>query len=133
MKALDTNALVRFLVKDDEKQAKAVRAVLKEAENKGEALHITDPVILETIWVLSSVYEYPRNEIIRALENLLMLTVLEIQSHERLLKLCRIAKNSAIDLADLYIGIAANEAGCETMLTFDKKASKSDFFTFIPH
>jgi hypothetical protein len=34
MKALDTNVLVRFLVKDDEQQAKSVYRLFKQAESK---------------------------------------------------------------------------------------------------
>ena len=34
MKALDTNVLIRFLVKDDELQAKAVYKLFKQAESE---------------------------------------------------------------------------------------------------
>ena len=40
MKALDTNVLVRFLVKDDEQQAKTVYRLFKQAESKAEAFFI---------------------------------------------------------------------------------------------
>ncbi|MDZ7760652.1 MAG: hypothetical protein U5L00_10390 [Desulfovermiculus sp.] len=38
MKALDTNVIVRFLVKDDEAQAEIVRKRLKKAEEHNEVL-----------------------------------------------------------------------------------------------
>ena len=131
MKALDTNAIVRFLVRDDEKQAQAIRKILREAEEKSETLYISSPVILETIWVLSSVYKCSKEDIIRALEDLLILPVLDIQSHEHVTTLCRIAQFSKIDLEDIFIGLTALDAGCETTLTFDRKAAKSDLFTLI--
>ncbi len=68
MKGLDTNSLVRFLVRDDEKQAQGVRKVLLDAEKKGAILFVPIASTLETIWVLSSVYEYSREEIVQALE-----------------------------------------------------------------
>ena len=40
MKALDTNVLVRFLVKDDEQQAKVVYMRFKEAETNKEVLFV---------------------------------------------------------------------------------------------
>ena len=52
MKALDTNVLVRFLVKDDEQQAKTVYRLFKQAESKAEAFFIPILVVLETVWVL---------------------------------------------------------------------------------
>ena len=36
MRALDTSAIVRFLVRDDEKQAQAIRRILLETEKKGD-------------------------------------------------------------------------------------------------
>ncbi len=131
MKALDTNTIVRFLVNDNEKQAKIVRNILRDAEKKGESLFVTGPVILETIGVLSSVYQCSRNDIIQALEDLLVLPVLEIQTHHQVAQLCKLARASNTDLSDIYIGLTAIDAGCETTLTFDKKAAKSDLFTLI--
>ncbi|MDD5674107.1 MAG: type II toxin-antitoxin system VapC family toxin [Chitinivibrionales bacterium] len=131
MKALDTNALVRFLVRDDEKQAQVVKKILLNAEVAGDLIFIPFIVMLETIWVLSSVYEYSRAEIILALENLLVVSVFEIEEHERVVNLCRIAKKHSIDLADLLIGLTSHDKGCETTLTFDKKAAQSELFTLI--
>jgi predicted nucleic-acid-binding protein len=36
--------------------------------------------------------------------------------------------SSSLDLADLLIGLAARDAGCASVLTFDKRASKSNLF-----
>jgi predicted nucleic-acid-binding protein len=131
MKALDTNAVVRFLVKDDEKQAQAIHRILLEVERKGETVFVPAPVILETIWVLLSVYKHTRSDIVRALDYLLALPILEIEARDRVAVLCRIADKSDIDLADLFIGLTSRDWGCETTLTFDRKASKSDLFTLI--
>ena len=57
MIALDTNVLVRFLVKDDEQQAELVRVLFMEAEQRKEPLLVPLLVVLELIWVLESVYE----------------------------------------------------------------------------
>lgn len=131
MKALDTNAIVRFLVVDDENQAQVVRNILLDAEKKGDSLFVSLLVILETIWVLSSVYNISREDIIQALENLLILSVLQLECHERIATLCRVALLSNTDIADLLIGLTAKDAGCTTTLTFDKKASDSDLFTLL--
>ena len=131
MKALDTNALVRFFVRDDEKQAQAVKKMLLEAKSKGTLLFISIPVILELMWVLSSFYEYSRDEILIALENLLILSVFKVEEHERIATLCEIAVKSSEDLADILIGLTAHDNDCDTTLTFDKKAARSDLFTLI--
>jgi predicted nucleic-acid-binding protein len=54
--------LIRFLVKDDEKQAQIAYQVFTQAEIKQDVLFVPLLVVLETIWVLQSVYEdtWPR-------------------------------------------------------------------------
>jgi predicted nucleic-acid-binding protein len=54
MKALDTNVLVRFLVRDDEQQSKAVYRKFKQTEADKEVLFIPALVVLETVWVLGA-------------------------------------------------------------------------------
>ena len=73
MQALDTNILVRFLVKDDEKQADAVFSLFKKAEWHREKLFVSLIVLLELIWVLDSLYKVPRDKLLCAISTLLML------------------------------------------------------------
>ena len=131
MNALDTNALVRFLVNDDEKQALAVKKTVLETEKKGERLFIPLAVILETIWVLSSVYEHSTENILHALEGLLCVAVFKIDEHDRVSKMCHRAAVQDVDPADLIIGLTSLDHGCATTLTFDKKAARSELFTLI--
>ena len=58
MKALDTNVIIRFLVRDDKQQAEIVYRLFKRVERKNETLFVPLLVVLETLWVLESVYEY---------------------------------------------------------------------------
>jgi predicted nucleic-acid-binding protein len=131
MNALDTNALVRFLVVDDEKQANAVKRILLESEKKGTTVFIPAAVVLETIWVLSSVFNLSNAEIIKTLETILAMPVLEFEAHGRMVAFCHLAPTLHIDLSDILIGLTAQEFACETTLTFDRKASKSGLFTLI--
>ena len=57
MKAIDTNILIRFLIGDDELQAKKVYAIFKKTELEKKELFVPLLVILEMLWVLESVYE----------------------------------------------------------------------------
>jgi predicted nucleic-acid-binding protein len=49
MKALDTNVLIRFLVKDEKKQAEIVYRIFKQAESEKEILFVPLLVVLETV------------------------------------------------------------------------------------
>lgn len=84
MKAIDTNVLIRFLVKDNEQQADLVYKLFKEAESLKEALFVPIVVVLETIWVLESVYKIPRQEIVDSMNELLLMPIFEFESHQQL-------------------------------------------------
>src|SRR5262245_49564589 len=71
MIALDTNLLVRFIVLDDPDQAAAVDRLFKEAIAKQESCFISDPVLCELEWVLSSLYKIPRAEILGTFQDLM--------------------------------------------------------------
>ena len=79
MIALDTNVIVRFLVRDDEKQAQVVYARFKQAESAHEVLFISLLVVLETIWVLESAYAKSRKEILDAFDELKSMPILEFE------------------------------------------------------
>jgi predicted nucleic-acid-binding protein len=131
MKALDTNVLVRFLVRDDEKQSAMVKRMLLDAEKSNEQFFIPLAVTLETMWVLSSAYDYSRKEIVDAFDGLLSLPLFLLENHSCIATLCRKANTTEAELSDLLIGIIARESGCATTMTFDKKASRSEFFMLI--
>jgi predicted nucleic-acid-binding protein len=131
MKALDTNVLVCFLVKDDEKQAKVVYDLFKQTEAAKEMLFVPLVVVLETIWVLESVYSVPRSEIIETFKGLLSMPLLKFESHPVIQDFTTSAKNQSTDLADLLIAQSAYHSGCESILTLDKRASKSALFELL--
>jgi len=129
--ALDTNVLVRFLVRDDEKQAQAVFARFKRAEQTRETLLVPLLVVLETIWVLESAYDKSRREILDALEDLTMLPILEFEKQAVVGRLLEEGRRNPCDLPDLLIALSAQAGGCGSCLTFDRQASKHPFFQLL--
>ena len=128
MKALDTNVLVRFLVRDDRKQAEIVRSTFRQAERTGQTFFVPSLVVLEIVWVLDSVYEISREEIVGALQDLVLMPVLEFEAQSALRKALSVAQTNRIDLDDLLIAHSAKFANCESVLTFDKRASRFALF-----
>jgi predicted nucleic-acid-binding protein len=131
VKALDTNVVVRFLVADDVRQAQRVRQLLEDAEKKGEAFFVPQAVQLETLWVLSSVYAYGREEILKTLEALTQMPVLTFEKPDQLHRLILMGRQTKMGLADLLIGIAARAHACEATLTFDRSAAASELFELV--
>ncbi|WP_036488569.1 type II toxin-antitoxin system VapC family toxin [Myxosarcina sp. GI1] len=60
---IDTNIVVRAIVKDELQQAQISLSVLQEIET-----YICHTVILETVWVLESVYKLSKVDIIKGLK-----------------------------------------------------------------
>ena len=131
MKALDTNVLVRFLVKDDEQQAKTVYRLFKQAESKAEAFFIPILVVLETVWVLEAVYETTRQEILDSIDELLLMPILEFEAQSAIRSFISSARENKTDLSDLLIAHCAKYSGCDSVVTFDKRAAKFELFELL--
>jgi len=131
MKGIDTNILVRFLVSDDEQQSKKVYNIFKTAELNKKELFVSLLVILESIWVLESVYKISREDILDSISGLLLMPILKFEHQSTLQLFAQSAKGNRYDLSDLLIACCAKEQGCETVLTFDKKASKFNLFELV--
>ena len=56
MLGLDTNVLVRYLVRDDEVQFEKARKLIKREVAAGRGVFVSHLVVLETEWVLRSRY-----------------------------------------------------------------------------
>ena len=128
MKAIDTNILVRFLIGDDKQQAKKVYNIFKKAESEKDELFVPLLVVLELIWVLESVYEISRADILESIREFLLLPILRFEQKSILQQFTLSAQANRYDLADLLIAHSAKMQGCETVLTFDKKVSKFKLF-----
>ncbi len=128
MKGLDTNILVRFLTGDDEIQAKKVYNIFKEAESSKNDFFVPLLVVLELIWVLESAYNITRLEILDSLSELLLMPILKFEQQSALQQFISSARGNRYDLSDLLIAHSSKLQGCESVLTFDKKASKFNLF-----
>ena len=131
MKALDTNVLVRFLVRDDKRQAETIYRVFKKAESDREVFFVPLLVVLETVWVLESVYKIPRQEMIDSINELILMPILKFETQSAILNFVSSARETKMDLSDLLIAHSAKFSGCECVLTFDKRASNFRLFELL--
>jgi predicted nucleic acid-binding protein len=77
---VDTNLIVRYLVQDHEKHAKAA-GKLFEACDRGDVVIVALPAVLaECVFVLESFYEHPRGDIASALGRLISSPGVEISA-----------------------------------------------------
>ena len=112
MRAADTNVLVRFLLRDDEEQYLRVVEMMRSTE-----ITATPTVILETEWVLRSVYRLLPAEVLRALRNLLALPRFHVEAEEAVARALRWFEQG-MDFADALHLAAAKD--CDGLATFDR-------------
>jgi predicted nucleic-acid-binding protein len=128
---IDTNILVRFLVRDDTKQANKVYRIFKNAEDNNSAMFVSTLVVLELLWVLESVYKVDRLDILDSISQMMLMPALQFENKGVIQSFIPAARTSTFDLSDLLIAHTAKNDGCELVLTFDKKASKYEYFELI--
>jgi predicted nucleic-acid-binding protein len=75
---VDTNLIVRYLVQDHEKHAKAAGRLF-DACDRGDVVIVVLPAVLtECVFVLQSFYQHPRGDIASALGRLISSPCIEI-------------------------------------------------------
>jgi predicted nucleic-acid-binding protein len=121
---LDTNVLVRYLVRDDQQQFEQARRLIKRGADKGEPVLVSLLVLLETEWVLRSRYELSKPEIVSALSTLLDVADFKFEDEPAVEHALYSWKESAADFADCLIGARNRRLGCEATATFDARALK---------
>jgi predicted nucleic-acid-binding protein len=124
MLGVDTNILVRFLVRDDEAQFDKARKLIKREVAAGRCVFVSHLVLLETEWVLRSRYSLPKNQIIEAVSGLLDATDVQFEDEPAVEEALFVWKDSTSDFADCLIGAKNRRLGCRATATFDARASK---------
>lgn len=113
MRAIDTNVLVRFLTGDDPDQAALARSVIERGP-----VYVSSTVLLETAWVLRSVYSVAPGDIAAALRRFGGLANAVLDEPARIAQ--------ALDWVDQGLDVAdalhlAKAVQCEALLTFDTR------------
>ena len=124
MLGLDTNVLVRFLVRDDEAQFDKARKLIKREVAAGRRVFVSQLVLMETEWVLRSRYGLPKIEIIGAISGLLDATEVQFEDEMAIEAALFVWKDNAVEFADCLIGAQNRKLGCRATATFDLKAAK---------
>lgn len=131
MIALDTNILVRLLVRDDPRQVAAVGRLLREAAEAGEPCLVPDPVLCELEWVLESCYEASRSDILAAVQRLAAKSLFEFEDRAALRRALDAYQSGKGDFSDYLVGARAQSHGARTTYTFDRALRGREEFTML--
>ncbi len=116
MLAIDTNLIVRYLTGDQPQQSRKAKALIDS-----ELVFVCKTVLLETAWVLRSVFGFTPTEIAKALTDLAGLPSVTLEDAA----IVATALNwmaGGMDFADaLHL---ANAQGSDAFVTFDRGLAK---------
>lgn len=119
MHAVDTNLLVRLLVRDDAEQVKAAEAFV------AKGAWVSHLVLAETQWVLDAIYNRSPAQIANAIERLLNHKELTLQDADVVaLALDHFRSRPSVGFSDCLILEVARKAGHLPLGTFDRNFSK---------
>lgn len=124
MLGIDTNVLVRFLVRDDEAQFERARKLIRRELAARRRVFIGQLVLLETEWVLRSRYCLSKEQMIETLSGLLDAADVQFEDESAIEEALFIWKDATADFADCLIGAKNRRLGCRATATFDAKAAR---------
>jgi predicted nucleic-acid-binding protein len=124
MLGVDTNVLVRYLIRDNQPQYEKARRLIDREVARSEPVFVSLLVLLETEWVLRSRYELAKADVIAAFSALLDTADLAFEDEPSVENAVYSWKNSAADFADCLIEARNRRLGCRATATFDGRALK---------
>jgi len=131
MLAIDTNVLVRFLVRDDEVQFDKACRLIKREGAAGRPIFISLLVLLETEWVLCSRYGLSKKRRLAAFSGLLDADDVFLENEPAVEEALFLWKEATADFADCLIGAQHRRLGCRATASFDAKALKLPGFVAV--
>lgn len=117
---VDTNILVRHLTADPpDVAARATRFLAA-----GHDLLLADLIVAETVYVLESFYEAPREQVAEAMRSLIALDGIMVVDPAMLLRALEIYEVDRLDFAEAYLAANAESTSVGKVATFDRSVDR---------
>lgn len=117
---VDTNVLVRHLTGDPPDMAERATAYLATERD----LLLTDLVAAETVYVLESFYETPRQQVAEALRSLVAFESIICVDPALVLRAIEVYETDRIDFAEAYLVACAETTGVGAVVSFDRSIDR---------
>jgi predicted nucleic-acid-binding protein len=131
MIGIDTNVLLRLLVRDVDAQVKAAERFVATHCSSKEPGYVSRVVVIEIVWALRGFYGYDRSQIAASIRALLNISELEVESAEEIHRAIADFETTSAGFVDCLLARTNYAAGCEHTVTFDRKAAKLEGFKLL--
>ncbi len=117
---IDTSAILRMLIQDDDLKAKAVEKLIRNAAENGVVLHVIPITIMEIVWVLEKVYKHPKKSIRELAEAIINTPQLKVDLAGVFLNALKVYEEKNVKFADAVMAFWGMEKGITTTYTYDE-------------
>ncbi|MBI4220050.1 MAG: type II toxin-antitoxin system VapC family toxin [Chloroflexi bacterium] len=117
---LDTNVFLRFLTRDDPRQAEACRGLFERAEAGQLRLTTSHLALAEIVWTLESHYRLSRDEIAGTLRDLLGMKSFTIERKGMLRNAVALYASTNVDFVDAYHAAHLRSRKIPAICSFDR-------------
>ena len=131
MIGIDTNILVRYIVQDDEEQARLASSVLEGKLDENNQGLVSAVVLCELVWVLRRAYGYGKGQVVEVLQALMSSADLMVDRADDAWRALREYESGPADFPDYYMGQMNRTLHAETTYTLDQKAEAGIHFTLL--
>ena len=131
MLGIDTNVLVRFLLRDDEAQFQKANKLIQREVTAGRGVLVSELVLLETEWVLRSRYGFSKIQLLEVIASLLDTRDIQLEDEQSVEEAIYQWKEANADFADCLIAARHRRLGCSATATFDARAVKLPGFVAV--
>ena len=119
----DTNTVVRYLVKDDANLFTKARDFFDKVKNGNIKAIILESVIAECIYVLTKIYQVPRDEAAESLINILHYKGIANDDQRELVRALSLFSEQGLDIVDCILCAKALGSNAQ-LFTFDGELNK---------
>ena len=119
----DTNIIVRYLVKDDIPLYTKAKGFFDKVKNGSEKAVILESVIAECIYVLTKIYQVPKDQASQSLIDILHYKEIANDDREELIKALNLFSKQGIDIVDCILCAKSVDSG-DVLFSFDDELNK---------
>jgi predicted nucleic acid-binding protein len=119
----DTNTIVRYLVSDDPALYTKAKEFFDKVKNGGARAVILESIIAECVYVLTKLYQVPRDRAAGSLIDILRYQGIANDDRQELIRALSLFSEQGLDIVDCIL-CAKAVAGGDHLFTFDSDLNK---------
>jgi predicted nucleic-acid-binding protein len=118
---LDTNVILRFLIRDHEEMFSKASSLFSRAERGEIRLLVHSVTVAELVWTLESFYGYSKSQINKVLQSFIQADGIHVPEKDIISVALTLYLDKNVDYLDAYLFANASEKGPSTIYSFDRK------------